>query len=126
MNENLKYTRILLKVSGEALMGNEKYGISNEPVMMIANEIKLAHDLGAQIAVVVGGGNIFRGLKNSAKIGLDRASGDYMGMLATVMNCIYVSDICRYLGLKTEIFTPFVCGAFTELFSKKFLLPSGV
>ncbi len=114
MNENLKYTRILLKVSGEALMGNEKYGISNEPVMMIANEIKLAHDLGAQIAVVVGGGNIFRGLKNSAKIGLDRASGDYMGMLATVMNAIALQSALRSMNVSTRVMTAIAMNQIAE------------
>lgn len=84
----MKYKRILLKISGEALLGEQQFGIAPEPVTMIANEIKKAVDMGAQVAVVVGGGNIFRGMKNSTKIGLDRASGDYVGMLATVMNAI--------------------------------------
>ena len=69
MSEDLKYKRILLKVSGEALMGSQQFGIDQQPVEMIANEIKQAQDLGAEIAVVVGGGNIFRGMKNSAKLG---------------------------------------------------------
>ncbi len=84
----LKYKRILLKISGEALLGEQQFGIDQKPVQMIANEIKKARNSGAEIAVVVGGGNIFRGMKNSAKLGMDQASGDYVGMLATVMNAI--------------------------------------
>ncbi len=84
----LKYKRILLKISGEALLGEQQFGIDQKPVQMIANEIKKARNAGAEIAVVVGGGNIFRGMKNSAKLGMDQASGDYVGMLATVMNAI--------------------------------------
>ena len=114
MEEKLKYSRILLKVSGEALMGDEKFGISHEPVMMIANEIKRAHDLGAQIAVVVGGGNIFRGLKNSAKIGLDRASGDYMGMLATVMNAIALQSSLRSMDVSTRVMTAIAMNQIAE------------
>ena len=88
MENNLKYKKILLKISGEALLGDQEFGIDPKPVEMIAEEIKKAHDLGVQIAIVVGGGNIFRGMKNSSKLGMDRASGDYVGMLATVMNDI--------------------------------------
>ena len=87
-NSKLKYKRILLKISGEALLGDQQFGIDQKSVKMIANEIKKAKDAGAEIAVVVGGGNIFRGMKNSAKLGMDQASGDYVGMLATVMNAI--------------------------------------
>ena len=86
--EKLKYKRILLKISGEALLGDQQFGIDQKPVKMIAEEIKKAKDAGAEVAVVVGGGNIFRGMKNSAKLGMDQASGDYVGMLATVMNAI--------------------------------------
>ena len=86
--EKLRYKRILLKISGEALLGDQQFGIDQKPVKMIAEEIKKAKDAGAEVAVVVGGGNIFRGMKNSAKLGMDQASGDYVGMLATVMNAI--------------------------------------
>ena len=85
---NPKYKRVLLKVSGEALLGDQEFGIDYKPVEMMANEIKTILDEGVQVAVVVGGGNIFRGMKNSAKLGMDRASGDYVGMLATVMNAV--------------------------------------
>jgi len=101
----LKYKRILLKISGEALMGKQSFGIDQEPVEMIANEIKNAHEAGAQIAVVVGGGNIFRGMKNSVKIGLDRASGDYVGMLATVMNAVALQAALRKINVSCRVQT---------------------
>ena len=72
-------------------------------------------DEGLQVGIVIGGGNFWRGRTSGA---MDRSKADQIGMLATIMNCIYVSDICRYVGLKTEVFTPFVCGAFTTLYSK--------
>ena len=101
----LKYKRILLKISGEALMGSQSFGIDQAPVEMIANEIKVAHEQGAQIAVVVGGGNIFRGMKNSVKIGLDRASGDYVGMLATVMNAVALQAALKKINVSCRVQT---------------------
>lgn len=101
----LKYKRILLKISGEALMGKQSFGIDQEPVEMIAKEIKTAHEAGAQIAVVVGGGNIFRGMKNSIKIGLDRASGDYVGMLATVMNAVALQCALKKFDVSCRVQT---------------------
>ena len=101
----LKYKRILLKISGEALMGKQAFGIDQEPVEMIAREIKIAHEAGAQIAVVVGGGNIFRGMKNSIKIGLDRASGDYVGMLATVMNAVALQCALKKIDVSCRVQT---------------------
>ncbi len=99
----LKYKRILLKISGEALLGEQEFGIDINPVSMIANEIKSLYDLGVEIAVVVGGGNIFRGLSNSAKLGMDQASGDYVGMLATVMNAIALQSSLRKLGVHCRV-----------------------
>lgn len=99
----LKYKRILLKVSGEALLGNQQFGIDPEPVHKICTEIKKAYDKGVQIAVVVGGGNIFRGMKNSSKLGMDQASGDYVGMLATVMNAIALQSELRKLGVECRV-----------------------
>lgn len=99
----MKYKRILLKISGEALLGQQQFGIDHEPVKMIANEIKKAINLGAEIAVVVGGGNIFRGMKNSAKLGMDQASGDYVGMLATVMNAVALQCSLTQLGIPCRI-----------------------
>lgn len=103
MSENLRYKRVLLKISGEALLGDQQFGIDQKPVEMIANEIKAAHDMGAEIAVVVGGGNIFRGMKNSAKLGMDQASGDYVGMLATVMNAIALQSALRKLDVSCRV-----------------------
>lgn len=99
----LKYKKILLKISGEALLGNQQFGIDPEPVHNICTEIKKAYDLGVQIAVVVGGGNIFRGMKNSSKLGMDQASGDYVGMLATVMNAIAIQSELRKIGVDCRV-----------------------
>ena len=99
----LKYNKILLKISGEALLGEQEFGIDPKPVEMIANEIKKVHDLNVQIAVVVGGGNIFRGMKNSAKLGMDQASGDYVGMLATIMNAIALQSELRKIGVPCRV-----------------------
>ncbi len=101
----LKYKRILLKISGEALMGNQQFGIAPEPVGMIAKEIKNAHDAGAEIGIVVGGGNIFRGGQKSGQLGMDRASGDSVGMLATVMNAIALQSALRKLDVSCRVQT---------------------
>ena len=107
--------RVLLKLSGEALAGDKKFGFDEATVTVVANQVKQLVDQGIEVGIVIGGGNFWRGRTSET---IDRNKADQIGMLATVMNCIYVSDICRYLGLKTEIFTPFVCGAFTSLYSK--------
>jgi len=99
----LKYKRILLKISGEALLGEQQFGIDQNPVAMIAKEIKKVTDNGAQVAVVVGGGNIFRGMRNSAKLGMDQASGDYVGMLATVMNAIALQSALNQIGVPCRV-----------------------
>ena len=101
--DSLKYKRILLKISGEALLGEQQFGIDQNPVRMIAEEIKTAHDAGAEIAVVVGGGNIFRGMKNSAKLGMDQVSGDYVGMLATVMNAVALQSALNKLKVPCRV-----------------------
>ena len=101
--ENLKYKRILLKISGEALLGSQQFGIDPEPVHHIVQDIKKAHDKGVEIAIVVGGGNIFRGMKNSSKLGMDQASGDYVGMLATIMNSIAIQSELRKNGLECRV-----------------------
>ena len=113
--EGEKMQRILLKLSGEALAGEKKQGFDEDTVRAVALRVKQLVDDGIQVGIVIGGGNFWRGRTSET---IDRNKADQIGMLATVMNCIYVSDICRYLGLKTEIFTPFVCGAFTSLYSK--------
>ena len=96
---SLIYKRILLKVSGEALLGSKEFGIDNEPVEYIANEIKQVHDANVDVAVVVGGGNIFRGMNKSSKFGMDRATGDYVGMLATVMNALALQSAIKATGI---------------------------
>lgn len=107
--------RVLLKLSGEALAGEKKTGFDEATTIRVANQIKAIAEEGIQVGIVIGGGNFWRGRTSET---IDRNKADQIGMLATVMNCIYVSDICRYVGLKTEVFTPFTCGAFTTLYSK--------
>ena len=97
-----KYKRILLKLSGEALMGDDAYGINRQTISGIVAEIKKVADLGVQMGVVIGGGNIFRGVAASAS-GMDRAQADYMGMLATVMNSLALQDAMRLAGLPVRV-----------------------
>ncbi|HRG72784.1 MAG TPA: UMP kinase, partial [Thauera aminoaromatica] len=92
------YKRILLKLSGEALMGDDAYGINEEVVSRIVSEVAEISRLGVQVGVVIGGGNIFRGMKGAAS-GMDRATADYMGMLATVMNSLALADTMRQEGM---------------------------
>jgi len=98
----LKYKRILLKLSGEALMGSHEFGIDPKFLDELADDIKEVYDLGVQIAIVVGGGNIFRGM-NGSEIGLDKATADYMGMLATVMNALALQDILEKKDIPTRV-----------------------
>lgn len=98
----IKYRKVLLKLSGEALMGNQQYGIDPERLELYAKEIKLAYDAGAQIAIVIGGGNIYRGLSGAAQ-GMDRVQGDYMGMLATVINSMAIQGAIEKLGISTKL-----------------------
>jgi uridylate kinase len=96
------YRRVLLKISGEALMGEETFGIDVDVARAVAEEVKQIHDLGIQVAVVVGGGNIFRGLSKSAG-NMDRSSADYIGMLATVMNAVVLQDALEKNGIQTRV-----------------------
>lgn len=96
------YQRILLKLSGEALMGDGQYGVDRSVIERIAREIKEVTETGVQVAVVIGGGNIFRGMAKAAE-GMDRATADYMGMLATVMNSLALQDAVESLGLPTRV-----------------------
>lgn len=107
--------RILLKLSGEALAGDKKTGFDEETVKAVALQVKQLTDDKIQIGIVIGGGNFWRGRTSE---NIDRTKADQIGMLATVMNCIYVSEIFRSTGMQTEILTPFECGSFTKLFSK--------
>ena len=109
-----KYKRVLLKISGEALLGNQQFGIDYDPVEMISNEIKSIYDQGAQVAVVVGGGNIFRGMKNSAKLGMDQASGDYVGMLATVMNAVVLQCALKKIDVECRVQTAIAMNQIAE------------
>ena len=114
---DIRYKRVLLKLSGEALMGDGQYGIDPKITDHLAKQVKELLAVGHEVGVVVGGGNIFRGMAGAAG-GMERAQADYMGMLATVMNCIYVSEIFRSQGMMTAVLTPFPCGEFTKGFSK--------
>ncbi|HIQ72978.1 MAG TPA: UMP kinase [Candidatus Cottocaccamicrobium excrementipullorum] len=111
----MEMKRVLLKLSGEALAGPNKTGYHEDTVKEVARQVKLSADAGVEIGIVIGGGNFWRGRTSEA---IDRTKADQIGMLATVMNCIYVSEIFRNAGMKTEIFTPFACGSMTKLFSK--------
>lgn len=107
--------RILLKLSGEALAGEKHTGFDEKTVMEVALQVKQLVEDGYQIGIVTGGGNFWRGRSSE---NIDRTKADQIGMLATVMNCIYVSEIFRFVGMKTSVLTPFECGSFTKLFSK--------
>ena len=107
--------RILLKLSGEALAGPKKTGFDEDTVRMVALQVKKVVDAGTQVGIVIGGGNFWRGRTSEH---IDRTKADQIVMLATVMNCIYVSEIFRSVGMMTNILTPFEIGSFTKLFSK--------
>jgi len=110
-----KYNRVLLKLSGEALAGEKHTGFDEATCIEVGKQVKALVEQGVQVAIVIGGGNFWRGRTSET---IDRVKADQIGMLATVMNCIYVSDIFRYLGLNTKVYTPFACGGMTTLFSK--------
>ena len=111
-----KQRRVLLKLSGEALAGDKKTGFDEETVRRVAAQVKRSAEAGIQIAIVIGGGNFWRGRSSNA---IDRVKADQIGMLATVMNCIYVSSLCQHLGMKTEVFSAFPIGGVTKLFTKE-------
>lgn len=111
-----EFKRILLKLSGEALAGDKGFGFDEAVCIDVAKQVKTLVDKGHEIAIVIGGGNFWRG-RNSSKI-IERTKSDQIGMLGTIMNCVYVSEIFRTEGMKTQVFTPFTVGAFTTLFSK--------
>lgn len=107
--------RILLKLSGEALAGAKHTGFDEPTVTVVANQVKKLVDSGVQVGIVIGGGNFWRGRASET---IDRTKADQIGMLATIMNCIYVSEIFRSVGMMTAVLTPFECGSMTKLFSK--------
>lgn len=112
----MEETRILLKLSGEALAGDKKTGLDEATVLDAARQVKQVLDTGKQIAVVIGGGNFWRGRTSEH---MDRVKADQIGILATVMNCIYAAEMFRIAGMKTMIMTPFSCGSMTRLFNKE-------
>ncbi len=109
------YKRILLKLSGEALAGPQGFGLDEATTRKVAEQIKEAKDLGVQIGIVIGGGNFWRG--RSAE-GMDRVKADQIGMLGTVMNALYVSEIFRTMGMDTSVYAPYAIGLYTEVFNK--------
>ena len=115
MIEEIKMNRVLLKLSGEALAGDKKTGFDEDTCVAVAKQVKTIVDKGVQVAIVIGGGNFWRG-RTSNKI--DRTKADGLGMMATIMNCMYVSEIFRTEGMDTNVYTPFACGTWTKLFSK--------
>ncbi|MCI8338887.1 MAG: UMP kinase [Lachnospiraceae bacterium] len=114
-----KYRRVLLKLSGEALAGDKKTGFDETTCLEVARQVKQMVEDGIEVGVVTGGGNFWRGRSSE---NIDRTKADQIGMLATVMNCIYVSEIFRSAGIGTEVLTPFACGSMTRLFSKDIAL----
>lgn len=113
--------RVLLKLSGEALAGEKKTGFDEATCISVAKQVKQLVESGVQVAIVIGGGNFWRGRSSET---IDRTKADQIGMLATVMNCIYVSEIFRYVGMQTKVLTPFLLGSMTELFSKDLAVKS--
>ena len=113
-----KYKRVLLKISGEALMGPGQYGIDNDTVERIAGEVKDAQDLGVELSLVIGGGNIFRGVSTAAQ-GMERASADYMGMLATVMNALALQNALERIGVYTRVLSAIEMTAICETYIRR-------
>ena len=111
----MKKSRVMLKLSGEALAFPNGGGYNEDQVRDVAKQVKEAVDNGIEVGIVIGGGNYWRGRSSKD---IDRTKADQIGMLATIMNCIYVSEIFRAEGMKTAIMSPFACGTMTELFSK--------
>ncbi len=118
MSSEPKYKRILLKLSGEALMGSGDYGIDPETADRVSREIKNAREIGAEVCVVVGGGNIFRGLKGAAE-GLDRSTADYMGMLATVMNALALQNSLEKVGVDTRVLSAIPMATVSEPYIRR-------
>jgi uridylate kinase len=112
------YTRVLLKLSGEALMGDQGYGVDPAVVTRIAEEVAEIREIGVQVAIVIGGGNIFRGMAGSAR-GMDRATADYMGMLATVMNGLALQDGLEHHGVPTRVLTAIEMRSVAEPFIRR-------
>lgn len=110
-----EYKRFLLKLSGEALAGDKKTGFDEDVCVKVAKQVKKITEQGIQVGIVIGGGNFWRGRTGTS---IDRVKSDQIGMLATIMNCVFVSEIFRSQGMMTQVLTPFECGDITKLFSK--------
>jgi uridylate kinase len=117
-NNGVRYKRILLKLSGEALLGDRTYGVDPSFVAFIARQVAEVHRLGVQVGIVVGGGNIFRGLAAAAK-GMDRATGDYIGMLATVMNGLALQDALEHVGIPTRVMSAIAMNEVAEPYIRR-------
>jgi len=117
--EKPSYRRILLKLSGEALMGQQAYGIDGKVLSGLSSEIREVASLGVQVALVVGGGNIFRGIRTSREFGIDRASADYMGMLATVINSLALQDMLERDGMTTRVLSAIEMRAIAEPYIRR-------
>ncbi|SDR07243.1 UMP kinase [Pseudovibrio sp. Tun.PSC04-5.I4] len=124
MSEGVRWKRVLLKLSGEALMGDQQFGIDPKVVERVAEEISEAVNLGAQFGIVVGGGNIFRGVALSAK-GANRVTGDHMGMLATIMNSLTLADALNKKGIQARVLSavpvPSICESFTQRGAERYM-----
>ncbi len=118
MKEDLKYRRILLKLSGESLMGSQGFGIDPQMLSFFAREIKKVHDIGVQVGIVIGGGNIYRGLNADAH-GIDRVTGDQMGMLATIINALALQTACEKAGIFTRLMTAIKMEEIAEPFIRR-------
>ena len=116
--EKLKYKRILLKVSGEALMGDKDFGIDDKILSLYADEIAEIYHMGAQIGIVIGGGNIYRGVENSAD-GIDKVTGDHMGMLATIINGLAMQCALEHRGIFTRLMSPIKMEEIAEPFIRR-------
>ena len=110
-----EYKRVLLKLSGEALAGEKKTGFDEDVCRVVAKQVKQLVDRQIQVAIVIGGGNFWRGRTSK---NIERTKADQIGMLATIMNCVYVSEVFRSEGMKTKVMTPFECGNITKMYSK--------
>jgi uridylate kinase len=113
-----KYTRVLLKLSGEALMGDQGFGIDPQVVSRIASEVKDVHELGVQVAIVIGGGNIFRGIKAEGE-GFDRVTADHMGMLATVINALAIQDALEKMDVYTRVMSAIEMRQVAEMYIRR-------
>ena len=115
---SLKYKRVLLKISGEALMGKQSFGIDPSTIIRISNEIETVVQMGVEVCIVVGGGNIFRGI-SAQEVGIERTTGDYMGMLATVMNALAMQNALELIGITTRVQSAFPISSVCETYIRR-------